>query len=115
MFRLVIAVLALAIPPIACGDTILNFEGFPDRTILTNQYPGVTFSNAIILRAGISLNEFEFPPLLGSNVVSDNGGSMSIAFASPVQSFGGYFTYANQLTIEAFSATNVLLGSAISS
>jgi hypothetical protein len=52
----------------------LNFDGFPDSTILTDQYPGVTFTNAIILTAGISVNEFEFPPHSGVNIVSDNGG-----------------------------------------
>jgi hypothetical protein len=42
--------------------TTIDFEGFPDSTIVTTQYPGLTFSNTIILTSGISLNEFEFPP-----------------------------------------------------
>ena len=33
------------------------FESFPDSTILTTQYPGLTFSNAIILTAGITLHK----------------------------------------------------------
>jgi hypothetical protein len=32
---------------------VRDFEGFPDSTILTNQYSGLIFSNAIILTAGI--------------------------------------------------------------
>src|ERR1035438_2645635 len=92
----------------------ITFEGLPDSTIVTNQYPGLTFSNAIILTAGISLNEFEFPPHSGVNVVSDNGGPISIDFASPVQSFGGYFTYAEPLTIQAFDASDSLLASSSS-
>lgn len=102
---LVIRALILCIvlvPLVAADSVVLDFEGFPDNAVLTTQYPGVTFSNAIILTAGISLNEFEFPPHSGRNVASDNGGPMSIAFASPIQSFSGYFTYLEPLTLTAF-------------
>jgi hypothetical protein len=80
----------------------LNFEGFPDGTLLTNQYPNFTFSNVIILTSGISLNEFEFPPHSGVNVVSDNNGPMVIGFLTSVVSFGAYFTYAEPLALDAF-------------
>ena len=99
---------------LARSAVILSFEGFPDGTILTNQYPGVTFSNAIILTAGISLNEFEFPPHSGVNVASDNGGPMALTFASMVASFGGYFTYAVPLTIDAYGSTGSLVAAAAS-
>ncbi len=94
--------------------TTIDFEGFPDSTILTNQYAGVTFSNAIILTAGISLNEFEFPPHSGANVVADNVGPMAITFANPVTSFSGYFTYAEPLIVQALNAANVEVASATS-
>lgn len=114
MVRFLVTVLALALTPILWADTVLTFEGFPDSTILTTQYPNVAFTNAIILTAGISLNEFEFPPHSGANVASDNGGAMSISFSTPVQSFAGYFTYAEQLTIDAYGAGNTLLASVTS-
>jgi hypothetical protein len=98
----------------ARAATVLDFEGSPDSTILTNQYPGVTFTNAIILTAGVSLNEFEFPPLSGVNVASDNGGPMSITFATPVMSFAGYFTYLEPLTMSAFDAADDQVASASS-
>jgi len=98
---------------LAPGATI-DFEGFADSTILTNQYPGLTFDNAIILTAGISLNEFEFPPHSGTNVASDNNGAMSITFASPVASVGGYFTYGEQLMLTAFGAGNNQLATLMS-
>jgi hypothetical protein len=104
-------VLSVAIPATA---TILDFEGFPDTTVLTNQYAGVTFTNAIILSAGISLNEFEFPPHSGTNVVSDNNAPMNIDFASPVLSFSGYFTYAEPLTMQALGSSNNQLAGAVS-
>jgi len=81
-----------------------DFEGFPDNTILTIQYPGMTFSNAIVLTAGIGLNEFEFPPFSGLNVASDDGGPIMIIFDTPVPSFVGYFTYLIPLTVTAFDA-----------
>jgi len=39
---------------------------------------------------------------------------MSLAFSSPVQSFGGYFTYAEPLTLDAFGIGNTLLASVTS-
>ena len=114
MFRSLLLGLALAGSPLLAATVVLDFEGFPDSIILTNQYAGVTFANASILRAGISLNEFEFPAHSGINVASDHGGPMSLNFSSPVQSFGGYFTYAETLTIDAFGIGNTLLGSVTS-
>src|SRR5580698_1855718 len=76
----------------------LNFEDFPDgtpipdSTSITTQFPGLTFTNTTVITAGISLNEFEFPPRSGSNVAFDDGGPITIAFASPTSSFSGYFT-----------------------
>jgi hypothetical protein len=72
------------------------------------------FSNAIILTAGISLNEFEFPPYSGVNVVSDNNGPMAIQFASPILSFSGYFTYAEPLTLAAFDSLSDQVATATS-
>lgn len=83
-----------------------SFDNFSDGDILTTEVPGLTFSNAIVLSAGISLNEFEFPPFSGSNVVSDNGGPITIIFDSPVLNFSGYFTYLVSLTLTAFDSGN---------
>lgn len=109
-----VALVALGVVATSAPAGTIGFEGFPDSTILTTQYPGLTFNNAIILTSGISLNEFEFPPHSGKNVVSDNNGPMTIAFASPVLSFGGYFTYAEPLTIDGFAASNSQVASATS-
>lgn len=98
----------------AFSDTVVTFEGLVDGTILTNQYPGLTFSNAVILSAGISLNEFEFPPYSGTNVASDNNGPMSIMFATPALTFGGYFNYAVPLELQAFDASNNVVASVLS-
>lgn len=100
--------------PQATQAEYLSFEGFPDGTILTTQYSGLTFSNAVVLTAGTSLNESEFPPHSGANVAADHGGPMSITFAAPVQSFSGYFTYSVPLTLQAFNSSNSPIASAVS-
>jgi hypothetical protein len=112
----VLAMLVLmgAIPIAIAGTITLDFEGFPDSTVLTTQYPGVTFTNTIILTSGISLNEFEFPPHSGVNVASDNDGPITIDFASPITSFSGYFTYIEPLTLAGFDATDTLVATAAS-
>lgn len=100
--------------PLSAGTITLDFEGFPDSTILDTQYPGLTFSNTIILTAGIGLNEFELPPHSGTNVAFDNNGPISIVFDTPVLSFGGFFTYAVPLTLVALDATSSQVGSSVS-
>lgn len=109
----VLLFIGLSVPSsLVAGQVVIDFEGFPDSTILTNQYPGVTFTNAIVLTVGISLNEFEFPPDSGVNVASDNGGAMTLTFASTITSFGAYFTYAEPLTLDALNAMNAVVASA---
>jgi hypothetical protein len=94
--------------------TTIDFEGFPDSTILTTQYPGITLSNAIVLTSGISLNEFELPPHSGVNVASDNNGPITIDFSTPITSFSGYFTYIEPLTLDGFDASDTQVATAAS-
>jgi hypothetical protein len=99
---------------LVASTTTIDFEGFPDSTLLTTQYSGLVFSNAQILTAGISLNEFELPPHSGSNVVSDYTGPLAIVFANPVSAIGGYFTYAVPLTLTAYDSNAKVLGTVTS-
>jgi hypothetical protein len=99
-----------------CAQAVLfhtiNFEGLADLTSVTNQYSAqdVSFSNSTVLTAGISLNEFEFPPLSGQNVVFDDAGAMRIDFGLTTYDWAAYFTYTAPLTIRAWDASNNLLG-----
>src|SRR5580704_9354121 len=111
IFILAAAMVGLSVAGVARATTI-DFEGFPDSTILTTQYPGLTFSNTIILTSGISLNEFEFPPYSGVNVASDNNGPITIDFNEPITNFSGYFTYVEPLTLAGFDATDTEVVSA---
>jgi len=89
--------LLIAIHPTATVANTLDLEGFPDSTILGTQSPGVTFTNTIILSAGISLNEFEFPPHSGVNVVSHNGDRSPFISVRQLQVLADFFTHINPL------------------
>ena len=93
----------------ASNPAVLDFEQFQDGDALTTQLPGLTFSNAVIATAGQSLNELEAPPHSGVNVAEDNGGPISIGFASLTGGFGGYFNYSASLTMSAFDAQGNLV------
>ncbi len=111
----VLSVLCLTALPASTQAAPITFEGFSDGTALTNQYLGLIFSNASILSAGFSLNEFEFPPHSGSNIATDDGGPISITVLGHIVSFSGYFTYGTRLTLAAFDASNSLVASITSS
>ena len=105
--RLVLGLL-LAASVLSADAIIIDFESLSDSTPVTNQFPGLAFNDATVINAGVSLNEFEFPPYSGTNVVFDDSGPISIvfSFAQPVVSFGGFFTYQSPLTLEAFDNTS---------
>lgn len=97
--------LLLSAASLARAD-VLTFEDRGDGEAVTNQYPGVLFSNATAARAGISLNEVSFPPHSGSAVVFDDGAPMSLTFLGPISEFSAYFTYTTQLTLVAFDSAD---------
>jgi hypothetical protein len=92
----------------------IDFESLADSEAVAAQFAGLSFSNATALSAGISLNEFEFPPRSGANVLLDDGGALSITFTAIAQSFGAYFTYSSSLTLKAFDGAANLLTSVTS-
>src|SRR5207253_2029867 len=73
-------------------------------------FPGLTFSNATVATAGITLNEFEFPPRSGVNVAFDDGGAVTIVFGGLQTTVGGFFNYAAGLTFTAFDGLNSVVG-----
>jgi hypothetical protein len=104
-------VIVFSLPTLAHADIIgINFDTLTELDALGTQLPGLSFSNATVLTAGSSLNELEFPPRSGSNVIFDDAGTMSIAFNAPIVSFGGYFTYLGPLTLTAYDASHNVLG-----
>jgi hypothetical protein len=91
---------------------LVTFEGLADGVSVTNQFAslGLAFENATVLSAGLSLNELEFPPRSGGNVVGDDGGRVSISFATPVNDVSAFFTYAEPLSLSFFDSGGAQLG-----
>ncbi|HYR85377.1 MAG TPA: PEP-CTERM sorting domain-containing protein [Terriglobia bacterium] len=109
---LLLPLLMLLTPHFAQADSIaINFESLTDFDSVINQFAGLVFSNATVLTAGTSLNELEFPPHSGTNVIFDDGGAISITFAQAVNSVGGFFNYVGPLTLQAFDAAHAPVGS----
>lgn len=109
--------IVLLAQPARCGTLVINFESFLDSDAITNQLPGLTFTNTTVLTAGIGLNEIDFPPQSGTNLVFDSGGPITISFSflDPVAGFSAFFTYTQPLTILAFDALSNQVVSATSS
>ncbi len=115
LLRRLVGVMALALcANAAAQSTTIDFEGFADATVLTSQIPGLTFANAMVLTAGISLNELEAPPLSGVNVLYGDGGPLMIDFSTPITSLLVYVTYAEPFTIQIYDAASNVVGSATS-
>jgi hypothetical protein len=91
----------------------INFDELDDGTPVTDQYSalGVMFVNTTAITAGMSLNEFEFPPFSESNVVFDDGWLMTMTFSMPVVGVSAYFTYATPLSFTFYNSIGDLIGS----
>ena len=107
-------VLGVSVPAFATS-LVITFDTLTDGDLVTNQFAGTHFINAQVLAAGISLNEFEFPPHSGVNVVTDSGGAIAISFDNALAGFDGFFTYLQPLTLQAFDAGHSLLGTVTTS
>lgn len=109
---LIVALAFALIPCVTVAVPVtIDFESLTDSQAVTNQFANLVFSNAAAISAGISLNEFEFPPRSGTNVVFDDAGPISIVFSTAADSFGAYFTYTSGITLKAFGGAANLLGS----
>lgn len=112
-FGIVLFVLGLLISGSAYAITI-DFETLTELDSVTTQFSGLTFSNATVLTSGSTLNEFEFPPSSGVNVVFDEGGAIQIDFATVALTVSGRFTYSESLTMAAFDSLLNPVGTASS-
>lgn len=80
----------------------IDFEAVSDGVGVGVTYPDIVFANATVVRAGLSLNDLEFPPRSGDAVAFDDGGPMVVQFLTPVDLFEGYFTYSAKMALTAF-------------
>jgi hypothetical protein len=101
----------LALSLFACCDAyadVITFDNLPDRTIVTNQFPGVSFTGAQVLTAGVDLNP-NFPPVSNPNVVFDFlNGTITATFTTPVTSVGAFVTGNTSITETIFRGATML-------
>jgi hypothetical protein len=97
---------------LSAATIFTDFEGIPDGAPFVAQLSGYTFTNAVVLTARLSLDEVDFPPHSGVNVIGDIGGPISIT--GYAQSFSGYFTYDAAITVDGYDAGGILRITAMS-
>ena len=110
----------LALPLIwtqaAGAQTVINFDNLSDLTTVTTQYSslGVTFSGAVILACGQSLNCGPFPPFSFPNVIFDGtNGVITATFdtniTGNVTEVSAKITGNRNITMTAFDSTGNVL------
>jgi hypothetical protein len=84
----------------------ISFEGFANFQELTTEIDGLTIINGMVMTADIGLNQYEFPPASGQNVLTNTllTSPLRIEFATPIAFFSGFFTHDSSLTISAFDS-----------
>jgi len=114
--RVLVVVAVLLVASQAPASVIIDFEGMPDLVSVTDQYEalGVRFDNALILTAYYSLNEIDFPPVSGEQVLGDDLAPIVATFLVPVNYVGSYFTYSQTLNLYAYDSADNLLAVASS-
>jgi hypothetical protein len=104
---------SLALSLFACCDAyadVITFDNLPDSTIVTNQFPGVSFTGfgALVLTKGVGLNPI-FPPVSDPNVITNiMNGTITATFATPVTSVGAFVTGAASITENIFRGATLL-------
>jgi len=109
--------LVLYSPAASASVVTIDFEGLADLDPITNQFPGLVFSNAASIisgAAGGSSNEAEFPPRSGLTVAFNTGSPLEILFSPSVVDVTAYLTYNVLVTMTAFGALNQVVGTATS-
>jgi hypothetical protein len=111
----VLLTLSIVMAPRAARATTIpfDFESFAEFDMPTDLGDGVTLGHAVVLAsydAGV-LNELDFPPHSGINLVSDADGPLTIDLAMPYYGVSGYVTYNVPLTFDFFDSANTLLAS----
>src|SRR3954452_19079755 len=93
----VIVSIAMSFATAVASAGVVTFETLSEGSVVTNQYASLGVSvagNAVVLTAGSLLNEIDFPPHSGTNVIADLNGPLTFTFAPlTLISVGAYFTY----------------------
>jgi hypothetical protein len=107
---------ALALSLFASCDAyadVITFDNLPDLTVVTNQFPGVSFTGAQVLTSGSTLNSQFFPPVSDSKVVYDfQNGTITATFTPTptggINSVGAFVTGNTSITESVFRGSTLL-------
>jgi hypothetical protein len=99
---------AAAVPFCDAYADVITFDNLATGTIVTNEFPGVSFTGAIVATAGVNLNP-QFPPVSNPNVVVDISIDTIIAtFTTPVTSVGAFVTGITSITESIFRGATMV-------
>jgi len=122
-----IACLGLSTATVSSATVVgINFETFPngtpipDGTVITDQFAsrGIRFIDGpsivrpgTVFTSGVSLNEFEFPPTSGVNLLAEEAGVLRAEFIGGLAStVEGWFTYSPQIRISLYNDQGQYIG-----
>jgi len=111
-----VAVVAISQAASATSNVSIDFESLALDEFVTTQFADqqVLFGNAVTLVAGISLNEIDFPPSSGTNVISGlDVGPIGVAFLQPAHFVAFSITTADTAVVRYYDATATLLGQSV--
>jgi hypothetical protein len=109
----ILALATMAAVASPAGAALIDFESLAIDEFVTNQFAGdgVVFSNGVTLVAGVSLNEFLFPPTSGTNVISGlDLGPLEAAFLAGASHVSLQITTAVTARVSFFDLVDTFLG-----
>jgi hypothetical protein len=117
---------------VTAGATTINFEQYADGTQIVNQYPGVTFSNALESTDDPitgTLDPVAFPPHSGIGVITneapagtddplfgqpnDPNAMLGISFATSQTNVSFFYTAQSDITVNLLNSSDDLVGSVL--
>lgn len=89
---------------------LIDFEDLLDGDVPVSFLDGVGNENGMVVTAGLSLNEFEFPPNSGQNALLDAQGPVTFSFSAGIAAIALRVTYNERVMLELLDASLVTLG-----
>lgn len=100
--RQTLAAATLIVASASASSAVIDFEAFNDNFTLTDEVPGLAFAGGTVLTAEVGLNEFDYPPVSGTNVLAALNGTLLVEFGEQVNQFSAYFSFSDLLSLVGF-------------
>jgi len=98
---------------VAAPATVINFEGLSDSDMI-GRIGAAEFTDTYVASAGSSLNDLEFPPNSGINVVYNPDDMINVRFDDLMEKVGAFVTYTSPVFLQAFDDNGVLVTTVVS-